>query len=77
MFCDLHGYLSIPRSQIPEFMLLFSTHCKAYVVWYLRDILPLPVILWQFISKLGENCWQDKDVSCLLRLALALMGGVD
>lgn len=70
------GVQSIPNSRIPEYK-LFSTQCKAYIVWDLCDFLPLPVIIWLFIAKPGENAWQGKDAFCFLGLAPALMDRVN
>lgn len=66
----------INKSQIPE-VKLFSTQCKAYIVWNLHYFLPLSVILWLFRAKPGENGWQGKDKACFLKLAPALMDSVN
>lgn len=65
------GVHIVTKSQIPE-VRLFSTQCKAYIIWDLHYFLPLSVILW-----LRENGWQGKDDSCFLKLAPALMDSVN
>lgn len=68
MFVVCMGVQIITKSQIPE-VKLFSTQCKACIVWDLYYFLPLSVTLWLFRAKPGENGW--KDYSCFHKLAPA------